>query len=83
MLTFTFAELVEIERTLERVYNAVAPLGDSEVKTNLSLAKYIVAEVRHCAQTLERSDDETRPHSLKAKAVDRLVSIMHQAKETA
>jgi len=79
MLTFTFNELVQIERTLEKVYNSVVPLLDSDSKTNLSLAKYVIAEARHCAQTLEMPDELTRPDSLKAKAVDRLVSMMHTA----
>ena len=80
MLKFTFDELVQIERTLEKVYSSVAPLLDSDAKTNLSLAKYIIAETRHCAQTLDMPDEVTRPDSLKAKAVDRLVSMMHTSK---
>jgi hypothetical protein len=80
MLKFTFDELVQIERTLEKVYNSIAPLLDSDAKTNLSLAKYIVAEVRHCAQTLELPDEQTRPDSLKARAIDRLASMMHTGK---
>jgi hypothetical protein len=80
MLTFTFDELVQIERTLEKVYNSVAPLLNGQNAQELSFAKYIVAEARHCAQTLEMPDELTRPNSLKAKAVDRLVSMMHTAK---
>jgi len=79
MLKFTFDELVKIERTLERSHSALSPLVDSQTKTNLSLATYILAEVRLCAQTLEMSDEETRPQSLKTKAVDRLVSMIQQA----
>ena len=83
MLTFSFDELVRIERKLDTVLKAVSTLVDKDSYTQLTCAKYIIAEVRHCAQTMEMPDEVTRPDSLKAKAVDRLVSIMRQAKETA
>jgi hypothetical protein len=83
MLTFSFDELTQIEKTLDKVFYSVCPLVDKTTSQDISLALYIIREVRHCAQTLEMPDEVTRPDSLKSKAVDRLVSIMRQAKETA
>lgn len=80
MLKFTFDELVQIERKLDTVCKAVSTLIDKDSHTQLSLAKYIIAEMRHCAQTLELPDEQTRPDSLKARAIDRLASMMYTGK---
>ena len=83
MLTFSFDELLQIERTLERVYNAVSSLADKETAQQLSLAKYIVAEVRHCSNTLDVSDELlVNPEILKTAAVNRLVSMIKQPMPT-
>ena len=78
MLTFSYDELVKIEYTLDKVFNSVSPLVDKKISQDMSLALYIIREVRHCAHTLEMPDEVTRPDSLKSKAVDRLVSMMKQ-----
>ena len=80
MLKFTFDELVQIERKLDTVCKAVSTLIDKDSHTQLNLAKYIIAEMRHCAQTLEMPDEQTRPDSLKARAIDRLASMMYTGK---
>ena len=81
MLTFSFDELVRIERKLDTAIKALSTLVDNDSYTKLLDAKYIIAEVRHCAQTMEMPDEVTRPDSLKAKAVDRLVSMLKQEKK--
>ena len=80
MMKFTFDELVRIERKLDTAVKALSTLVDSDSYTKLLDAKYIIAEVRHCAQTLEMPDEQTRPDSLKARAIDRLASMIHTAK---
>jgi hypothetical protein len=81
MLKFSFDELVQIEKTLDKVFYSVSPLVDKTTSQDISLALYIIREVRHCAQTLEMPDELTRPESLKSKAVDRLVDMMFQSKK--
>jgi hypothetical protein len=80
MMKFTFDELVRIERKLDTAVKALSTLVDSDSYTKLLDAKYIIAEVRHCAQTLEMPDEQTRPDSLKARAIDRLASMVHTTK---
>ena len=81
MLKFTFDELVQIERSMERVNSALSPLIDKTTSNDILLTLYIIREVRHCAQTLEMADEQTKEYSLKAKAVDRLVSMLKQEKK--
>ena len=81
MITFSFDELVRIERKLDIAVKALSTLVDRDSYTKLLDAKYIIAEVRHCAQTLEMPDELTRPDSLKARAVDRLVNMLKQERK--
>lgn len=79
MTTYTFDRIVKIERTLDRMANAAVTLSDSrEQVQNIRDVQYLMGEIRLCAEILSLPDSITREHSLKSKAVDRLVGLFEQ-----
>jgi hypothetical protein len=83
MTTFTFEQMIKLERTLDRMASASIALSDSrEQVQNIQAIQFILAEVRLCSEILSLPDSITREHSLKARAVDRLVGILETQAET-
>jgi hypothetical protein len=61
--------------------NAAVTLSDSrEQVQNIRDIQYLMGELRLCAEILALPDTITREHSLKSKAVDRLVRLFEQNK---
>jgi hypothetical protein len=79
MTTFTFERIIKLERTLDRMANAAVTLSDSrEQVQSIRDIQYLMAEVRMCSEVLSMPDSQTREHSLKSKAVDRLIGVFEQ-----
>ena len=77
MTTYSADHILKLERMLDRMARATVSLSDSPEQVQMVQdIQFIMAEVRVCSQTLDLPDEVTRPHSLKAKAIDRLAGIL-------
>ena len=71
MPNYTFDKLIDIERRMDRTVTVIARIGNAETVAALQDVSYILAEVRHAAQTFAYNKDD----KVRTDAARRLLAL--------